>query len=171
MAQLASFCVVYARIELREHLFPPNCPIPTSSPSLVYPASLQLSNSNSLTVAVVESNRFIDTLIFVTTNMGSSKKTPAAKKDQLAAVHSASKAIKTAQALQTAKVTKAPGSAAKASGSAPIAPRPAPIDTGYTHHLPTKEQIAGNGRKAGRNLILWQRKFTESRVPSAQLTP
>ncbi|KAL7821437.1 hypothetical protein V8C44DRAFT_354073 [Trichoderma aethiopicum] len=91
---------------------------------------------------------------------------------------STSKAIKTAQALQTAKATKtagsatkasgsatkasgsatkASGSAAKASGSAPIAPRPAPTETGFTHHLPTKEQIAGNGRKAGRNLILWQR--------------
>ncbi|KAH0494330.1 hypothetical protein TgHK011_000952 [Trichoderma gracile] len=75
--------------------------------------------------------------------MGSSKKAPAPKKDQLATVHSASTALKTAQALQTAKATKTAG--------------PAPIETGFTHQLPTKEQIANNGRKRGRNLILWQR--------------
>ena len=110
--------------------------------------------------------------------MGSSKKAPAPKKDQLAAVHSASAALKSAQALQTAKATKAPGPAPKAPGPAPKAPGPAPkapppapkapgpapTETGFTHHLPTKAQIAANGRRPGRNLVLWQRKF--HRIPS-----
>ncbi|KAK1251101.1 hypothetical protein MKX07_005656 [Trichoderma sp. CBMAI-0711] len=89
--------------------------------------------------------------------MGSSKKAPAPKKDQLAAAHSASAAIKSAQALQTAKATKAPDPATKAPPPAPKAPPPAPTETGFTHHLPTKDQIAANGRRPGRNLVLWQR--------------
>ncbi|ETS06578.1 hypothetical protein M419DRAFT_31891 [Trichoderma reesei RUT C-30] len=110
--------------------------------------------------------------------MGSSKKAPAPKKDQLAAVHSASAALKSAQALQTAKATKAPGPAPKAPGPAPKAPGPAPkapppapkapgpapTETGFTHHLPTKAQIAANGRRPGRNLVLWQRPRMAEKV-------
>ncbi|PTB67503.1 hypothetical protein BBK36DRAFT_1167898 [Trichoderma citrinoviride] len=116
-----------------------------------FKTSTALTNSSFkelLTTAQLSNhNCFTDTSIFVTANMGSSKKTPAPKKAQLAAHHSPAGAIKAAQALKTAQATKATASGAALG----------PNETGYTHHLPTKEQVSGNGRKVGRNLIMWNR--------------